>query len=163
LSSQRTTTHRFRTSARRPGLGATDPTYLVDFALARPQSWQDPCGPHWHRPSFPALTRLTEVVMSSGWPCRPADGRRSEPSARLLPAVVLYPVGFAGANPVSRLALASPGTRSNHSAVPGHPPGRRPKCHLRPGSPRAKRKLRDAGPETQIHVARSSRSRATVG
>jgi hypothetical protein len=76
----------------------------------------------------------------------------SDPSARLVLAVVLYPVVLAGANPASRHPLRpvlrasiAPSLSCLRVAV-----GSVTFVPFRPGSPRAERKLRDPPPETQI-------------
>ena len=99
LSSQRTTTHQTTNhTGQPPGALALNPGRLRRSEIQR----IPPASPGY----FPAQT-LHCMSESPGWPCRPADDRRSDPSARLLPAVLLYPAGFGGANPVARARCSS--------------------------------------------------------
>jgi hypothetical protein len=102
LSSQKTTTHQNHPTTGQPrGTRSSIPGRLRK---------QDPMDPTGIARMFSRADSHHHMRQSSGWPCRPADDRRSDPSARLLPAVLLYPAGFRRANRVPQ--PTSPGTAS---------------------------------------------------
>jgi hypothetical protein len=151
LSSQRTTTHRSSTSVKRRSSG--QPRHFT-----RSTSSAQDLSPAEIRESlvdiaqvFPAQTHTAKCESRRDGPAdRPmiVGIRRSgrDPSARLLPAFILYPVDFAGANPASpvpsvSLARISGSYRATRSAT---------FAPLRPGFPQADGNLRHASPATQI-------------